>query len=242
MCIYIFPLFVGIMAEQLVSMFQTMINIDEKPCDVSLISRDGCQIKAHRDILIKCSFYFNTVFNTDPTNSEAFIVHFLPSIDTKCLQSIVSFAYNENFEETDCNVFDLLSSADFLQMPLLMQKCKEYITGRLNTETWINIWRQVKLYSLHDVEDAVMRHLQLNFDEIVYEGQIYELDFDELIEIVIKNKISTDFKRNTCIHAFCRWIDHARSHRLPYVIERAANLSPDLQALVKTVCQQFLVM
>ena len=231
------------MAEQLVNMFQTMINIGEKPCDVSLVSRDGCQVKAHRDVLIKCSFYFSTLFlNVNITNSDELIVHFLPTIDTKCLQSIVAFAYNENFEETDCNVFDLLSSADFLQMPLLTQKCKEYITGRLNTEAWMNIWRQAKLYSLHDVEEAATRHLQLHFDEVVYEGQIYELDFDELIEIVIKNKLSTDFKRNTCTHAFVRWIDHARNHRLPYAIERAANLSLDLQALVKTACQQFLVM
>jgi hypothetical protein len=231
------------MTEELTTMMQ-VVRIEETPCDVLLVSGDGTGegVKAHRDVLCGCSWYFKMIFDeTDVAkakedDNERPVVHYLPHVNTDCIKSIVAFSYTENFEDTDANVLELLAGAAFLQIPRLVDKCKRYILACLNSDNWILIWRFVRNH-FTDVAESVIRYVHNNFDEVVYESDLHELELDELVEIVSVDGIAVS-KKKACSDAFFRWIGHDPYQRLAYANLQIDKISTEVWISINdAICQ-----
>ena len=206
--------------EELTSSLQ-LVRIDETPCDVLLVSgfdKTGEAVEAHREVLSKSSWYFKMIFDEANfgTEDDEPMVFYVPDVSTDCIKSIVAFTYTENFEETHGNVLELLAGAAFLQMPLLIASCKECIVACLSSDNWILLWRFSNNH-FTDLAESVKRYVRDNFDELVYEKQLYDLEFDELVELVSYDPL-VGCEKKTCSDAFYRWIGHKLDQRLSYAL------------------------
>jgi len=206
--------------EELANMLQRTVRIEETPCDVYIVSggKTGQKVEAHQNVLSECGWYFKTIFEKANEDKEEGgygpIVIFVPNVSNDCMKSIVKFCYTKNFEDTDVNVLELLSGAAFLQIRDLVAQCEQYILACLDSCNWILIWRFVRDHFM-DLSESVIQFVRDNFNELVVESEIYELNLDELVNIVNVEDLSVRQKK-ICSEAFFRWLQHEPERRLLY--------------------------
>ena len=225
--------------EELTSMLQQVVRIDETPYDVLLVSGDmtGVSVGAHRDVLYECSWYFKTLFDgAEMKQEEEPTVFYLPLVSTECIKSIVKYCYTESFEDTDgCNVLELLSGAAFLQIPDLVSQCETLILACLGSGNWISVWRFAKDH-FSNLATSVIRYVYDNFEELVNESEIYDLNLDELVEIVNVGELAVR-QKVICSEVFFRWLHHDID-RLSYAKGRMNEIPVEVAGRIEDAIQR----
>ncbi len=202
------------MMDELASKLQRSVRIDETSHDVLLVSTNdtGESVKADRKVLSKCSGYFRTLFeDVEMMNPK---VTFVPNVSTDCIKYIVKYSYTGTFDDTNGNVLEVLSAAAFLQMPNLIQQCKQFIIGCLSMHNWVTVWRFARDH-FTDLEEDLMQFVRDNFRELINESNIYELTLDEIVKLfeVPGLPLLSEVQRS---EVFFRWLEHNPGVRILY--------------------------
>ena len=96
--------------------------LDQDFTDVTLATKDGKQIKAHRNILSSVSPFFKTILLANP---HAHPLLYLKGVKNISLQSIIKFIYLGHAEVYQENLEDFMNTADDLEISGL---CKSKVT------------------------------------------------------------------------------------------------------------------
>ncbi len=228
--------------DELASMLQLAVRIEETPYDVLLVSGDEIRegVKAHRDVLSKCSCYFRTLFELvkieDPIESPTVI--FVPTVSTECLKSIVKYCYTGNFEDIDGNVLEMLSGAAFLQIESLSAECKQVILACLGKANWVVIYRFAKNH-FTDLAEEVTQFVSDNILELIDENNIYELNLVEFVEIISIHGL-TVLPKETCSEVFLRWLKHDPGERVSNAMSKLTTIPTDVAVHLQNALQQLL--
>lgn len=101
-------------------------------CDVTLISADKQQFRAHKIILAASSRYFQALFvgagkhlresKARDTDSEDIVIE-LEAVDASSLGSILTSIYRKRVHVTSENVESLLSASNYLDVAPVRQAC-----------------------------------------------------------------------------------------------------------------------
>ncbi|XP_015194310.1 zinc finger and BTB domain-containing protein 7C isoform X2 [Lepisosteus oculatus] len=92
-------------------------------CDVVLIVRDQ-EYRTHRSVLAACSQYFKKLF-TVGVDGEVHSVYEIDFVAPESLAAILEFAYTSTLTITASNVKDILSAAQMLEIPCIINVCLE---------------------------------------------------------------------------------------------------------------------
>uniref|UniRef100_A0A3B3XQA5 Zinc finger and BTB domain containing 7C n=1 Tax=Poecilia mexicana TaxID=48701 RepID=A0A3B3XQA5_9TELE len=97
-------------------------------CDVVLIVRDQ-EYRTHRSVLAACSQYFKKLFTVattdggDPHHTAA--VYEIDFVAPESLTAILEFAYTSTLTVTASNVKEILTAAQMLEIPCIINVCLE---------------------------------------------------------------------------------------------------------------------
>ncbi|XP_047227728.1 zinc finger and BTB domain-containing protein 7C [Girardinichthys multiradiatus] len=99
-------------------------------CDVILIVRDQ-EYRTHRSVLAACSQYFKKLFTVatteggDPHHTAAAAVYEIDFVAPESLTAILEFAYTSTLTVTASNVKEILTAAQMLEIPCIINVCLE---------------------------------------------------------------------------------------------------------------------
>ncbi len=164
-------------------------------CDITLlIGAEKSQIRAHRLILAMKSEYFRIMFTTNLKESVQSEIH-LPKDDLLTMKSIVDFAYSGEVQIGNGNIEKLTRAANFYGMPLLFEKCAEYLEDRIDTPNCIEILEFAELITDHGLKDLTKDYIIENFEDVsTLNLDIMNMSTSLLLEIIANDSAAIDPK------------------------------------------------
>ena len=117
-------------------LFKNLVRIFEKEdCflnDVTLVSNEGGEVRAHRVILAAQSDYFKAMFRVEKKSRIA-----MNNMSTETLRIVVKALYTGTLDINTDNAQDLLEAFNFLQITELSMKCEQFMTRHLDVSNCV---------------------------------------------------------------------------------------------------------
>ena len=85
-------------------------------CDITLMTKDGKEFKAHRNVLSAVSPFFSRLLQSNMEENREGIVRF-EEISGAVMEDVLEFIYAGSVEVTEENSKDLIASANYLLIP-----------------------------------------------------------------------------------------------------------------------------
>ena len=103
------------------------LNIKRKQdylCDITLVSKDNRELKAHRNVLSAGSPYFCRLLQSDMKENREGIIRF-EEISGSVMEDVLEFIYTGTVQVTQENAEELIAAGNYLIMP-----CLKTLSGR----------------------------------------------------------------------------------------------------------------
>ena len=135
-------------------------------CDITLlIGRQKQPIKAHRVILASASDYFRAMFSTDFKEGKQSKVE-LPTTDIATMNSLVDFVYTGKIKVNNNNIEQIVTAANYYGMAAVLQKCLEYLMGKINKTNSIEMLEFAERISDDTFKNFAVKFVVQNFESI----------------------------------------------------------------------------
>jgi len=95
-----------------------MLRRQDHLCDITLVTKDGKEFKAHRNVLSVASLFFSKLLQKNMKENREGIVRF-EEISGAVMEDVLEFIYTGSVEITQENFKDLIAAANFLVIPIL---------------------------------------------------------------------------------------------------------------------------
>ena len=103
-----------------------MLRRQDHLCDMTLVTKDDKEFKAHRNILSAASPFFCKLLQSDMKENRAGIVRF-EEISGAVMEDVLEFIYTGNVEVTQENSEDLIAAANYLLIPGLKKLSGQFL-------------------------------------------------------------------------------------------------------------------
>ena len=90
-----------------------MLRKQDHLCDVTLVTKDDTEFKAHRNVLSAASPFFHKLFQSDMKENQEGIARF-EEISGSVMEDALQFIYTGSVEVTQENSEDLIATANYL--------------------------------------------------------------------------------------------------------------------------------
>ena len=109
-----------------------MLRKQDHLCDVTLVTKDDKEFKAHRNVLSAASPFFHKLFQSDMKENQEGIARF-EEISGSVMEDVLQFIYTGSVEVTQENSEDLIATANYLLIPGL-KTVSRAISRRTNVQ------------------------------------------------------------------------------------------------------------
>ncbi|XP_010159093.1 PREDICTED: kelch-like protein 10 [Eurypyga helias] len=205
------------------------LRLQGKLCDV-IISVDGIEFNAHKNVLCSCSHYFWALFISNWNTAEK-IVYKIPGTSPEIMRLIIEYAYTQTVLVTAENAEKLLSAADQFSIMGIVRLCCEFLKSEMCFENCIGIYRLTDYYHCPELREAAYVFILHHFVEIVkVSAEFLDLSANELMNIIEKDELNVQEERHV-FEAILKWIAHDPQKRRQHI---AVLLGKVRLALMKT--------
>ena len=104
-------------------------------------------------------------------------------MDGESVKALVQIMYTKTITISQENVFDLLTSAHYLQMNEVCEFCFSYLKTTITLENWTAILSAVSLYENESLLEQVHQFISENFSDISQSTQFKEISSKDLISV-----------------------------------------------------------
>ena len=189
-----------------VTTWSSLLN-DPSTHDVTFKTSDGGSVSGHRAIVAASSPVFHAMlYGNMKESNEGEIT--LPSVDTKTLKALLSFAYTGKIEMDTENCFGLLETAHYFNVAMLENKCTDFIVTSLNIENCCTIASFAYGKRFDILVDRCLAFMYPNAYKIIEEASFKSLPGD----LLLKFCQSSDLRVRE-IHLFLavvKWCQHQK--------------------------------
>jgi hypothetical protein len=175
-------------------------------CDVTL--RVGSQdYKAHKNVLSAVSDYFRAMFGGYFKDAEKTIIN-LDETPVTALDVILDAVYNNELKLTMENIESILISADFLQMPTILELCETFLKDNLSVESCINgLTLSTRFHLEKQTVDAAETVIAENFLSLSRTGTFKKLEYDNVLEMFKRKDLVLESREIEVFRAMCFWLE-----------------------------------
>ena len=151
--------------------------------DVTIQSADT-SIPANRMVLSCFCSFFDELFATETNNQVNNLVVDIPDVEGKLLEVLIQYIYTGQICIDSDNVFDILSTADHLELNEVKEFCFDFLDKYMTSDNCVTILIAAKQYKNFTLRDKVYKHISDNFQTITKTPVFLNLENDELFFIV----------------------------------------------------------
>ncbi|XP_033745875.1 kelch-like protein 3 [Pecten maximus] len=157
-------------------------------CDVE-IHVESSKFMAHRVALACFSEYFSQVFFKGTEKQKIPLVIRLRGVTSRSFHVFLEWVYTGNLEITPLLAADLLVIAQHLKVPLLEDKCAEFIVSMPLGKS-LSVLQSGRVVTSSDLYDVCVSHVSTQFPSILDHQDFYLLDVNTLCMILSRDDLN----------------------------------------------------
>ena len=190
------------------------LNIQRKQghlCDITLITKDDQEFKAHRNILSAASPFFCKLLQSDMKENREGIVR-LEEISGSVMEDVLEFIYTGTVEVTEENAEELVVATNYLLVPNLKTISGRFIQQQMCELNCISTFYFAEKYDCEELLNDSKSFIHANFRSVADMGEFLSLEAKEVERWISSDDIVVETEADL-FQIAKKWVEHNKSER-----------------------------
>ena len=188
-----------------------MLRRQDHLCDITLVTKDGYEFKAHRNVLSAASPFFSKLHQSNMKENQEGIVRF-GEISGAVMEDVLEFIYTGRVKVTQENSKDLVAAANFLVIPGLKKLSGRYLEGEMSESNCISTFYIAELYQCDELITNTRKFIHTNFASVAEMDEFLSLEAKEVEGWISSDEISVAVEADV-FKIVLKWIEQNKSER-----------------------------
>jgi len=189
-----------------------MLRRQEHLCDVTLMTKDDKEFKAHRNVLSAASPFFSKLLQSDMKENREGIVRF-EEISAAVMEDVLEFIYTGNVEVTEENYCeDLIAAANYLLIPGLKTVSGRFLERQMSESNCISTFYFAEKYQCDELISNSRNFVHANFVSVTEMDEFLNLELKEVERWISSDEIAIAVEGDV-LKIVVRWIERNKSER-----------------------------
>ena len=190
---------------------QITVELGDQLCDVTVLTKDEKEFKAHRNVLSEASAYFSTLFQIDMTESREGNVR-LEEISGAVMEDVLEFIYKGSVEVTQENSEDLIAAANYFLIPGLKTVSGRFLERQITKSNCISTFYFAEMYQCDELITNTTKFIHANFASVAEMDEFLNLEAEEVERWISSDEISVAVEADV-FKIVVKWIEQDKSER-----------------------------
>ena len=180
-------------------------------CDVTLVTHDEKEFKAHRNVLSAASPFFDKLFESDMKENREGIARF-EEITGSVMEDVLEFIYTGSVEITQENSEDLVGAANYLILPGLKTVSGRFLEEQMCNSNCISNFYFAEKYECEELVANSRKFIHANFASVAEMDEFLNLEAKEVERWISNDEISVAVEADV-FKIVLKWVEQNKSER-----------------------------
>ncbi|XP_076817189.1 kelch-like protein 26 [Clavelina lepadiformis] len=181
-------------------------------CDFIIRCEDS-EFHVHKCVVGLFSDFFKTMFASDMKEKYENETK-ISVVSAETMRIVIEFLYDDDVKVNRENVYNLLSAADFLQISVIKEACRDYLESNFSCETVLKDWVMLRRYHTHS-EKIETNVVKWRYSLVKQKSSLSVLNEENFQDFLLLTK--THFIPSVTFKCIMNWIEHDSSARTNYL-------------------------
>ena len=190
------------------------LNIQRKQdylCDITLVTNDDREFKAHRNVLSAASPFFCKLLESDMKENREGIVRF-EEISGTVMEDVLEFIYAGTVEVTQENAKELIAAGNYLMILSLKTVSERFLEAEMSNSNCISTFYLAEKYDCDELMNNSRRFVLENFCFVAALDEFLNLEAKEVEKWLSSDDISVETEADV-FKIVLEWIEHGKNER-----------------------------
>ena len=190
------------------------LNIQRKQdylCDITLVTNDDREFKAHRNVLSAASPFFCKLLESEMKENREGIVRF-EEISATVMEDVLEFIYTGTVEVTQENAKELIAAGNYLMIPSLKTVSGRFLQGEMSNTNCISTFYFAEKYDCVELIRNSRKFVHENFASVGEMDEFLSLEAKEVAVWISSGEIAVEAEASV-FKIILKWVEHGESER-----------------------------
>ena len=188
-----------------------MLRRQDHLCDITLVTKDDKEFKAHKNVLSAASPFFFKLLQSDMKENREGIVRF-EEICGALMEDVLEFIYTGSVEVTQENCKDLIAAANYLLIPGLKKLSGRFLEQQMTNSNCITTFYFAEMYQCDELITNTRKFIHENFASVAEMDEFLNLEAKEVERWISSDEISVAVEADV-FKIVLKWIEQNKSVR-----------------------------
>ena len=190
------------------------LNIQRKQdclCDITLVTKDDREFKAHRNVLSAASPFFCKLLQSDMKENREGIIR-LEEISGTVMEDVLEFIYTGTVEVTQENAEELIAAGNYLIIPSLKTISGRFLEREMSNSNCISTFYFAEKYECDELVTNSRCFIHENIVTVAKLDEFLHLEAKEIEKWISSDEITVTDEADV-FKIILDWINHRKSER-----------------------------
>ena len=190
------------------------LNIQRKQdylCDITLVTNDDRELKAHRNVLSAASPFFCKLLKSEMKENREGIIRF-EEISGCVMEDVLEFIYTGTVEVTQENAKELIAAGNYLIIPSLKTVSGRFLQGEMSNTNCISTFYFAEKYDCVELIRNSRKFVHKHFASVGEMDEFLSLEAKEVAVWISSDEIAVEAEADV-YKIILKWVEHSKSER-----------------------------
>ena len=190
------------------------LNIQRKQdylCDITLVTNDGREFKAHRNVLSAATPFFCKLLESDMKENREGIIRF-EEISGCVMEDVLEFIYTGTVEVTQENAKELIAAGNYLMILSLKTVSGRFLEAEMTDSNCISTFYFAEKYDCVELIRDSREFIHQNFASVGEMDEFLSLEAKEVAVWISSDEIAVEAEADV-YKIILKWVEHSKSER-----------------------------